>query len=73
MRDGDTIGAGQPHAFMRARVHQRVMEDRVTTLRQRRQQGAVGGIAIGKEQRAFAAEKGCGLAFEQFMFFVVAA
>ena len=73
VRHRNAFGPRQTHPFVRAGMDQRVVEDRIAALGQCRQQHAIGAVAIGKEQRAFAAEKNRGLAFEQFMFFVIAA
>ena len=72
VRYRNAFGARQAHPFVRAGMDQRVVEDRIAALGQCRQQHAVGAVAIGKEQRAFAAEEAGGLRFQRLVFGMVA-
>ena len=58
---------------MRARVNQRVMDDHVAALRQRREDGDVGGIAAAEKQCAFGLEESGGFSFQRFMFRMITA
>ena len=73
VRHRNAFGPRQTHPFVRAGMDQRVVEDRIAALGQCRQQHAVRAVAIGEEQRAFAAEEARGLRLQRLVFGMVTA
>ena len=84
---GDAIGEGvdiimvgfdrrrpaEAHAFVRAGVDQRVVDDQVATCRQSRKYRAVGGEARREEQAGLAAEEACCVFLQRLVLGIVAA
>ena len=66
-------GARQLHPLMHTGMDQRVMDDQVAALRQRRQQRGVGGIAGGEIEARLRAEEGGSLGLQRLMLGMVAA
>src|ERR1700736_5496475 len=73
MRNPDEISASPTQTFMNARMDQFVMDHKILSLRQRREDRKIGYVTTAKIQRRFGAEIGRGLAFERFMLGMITA
>ncbi len=73
MRSRCALGAAEFHPVVRARMDQRVVDEQVAALRQRREQRGVGREAGGEEERRLGAIVARRMRLERFMLGMVAA
>ena len=70
---GDRLGPAGCNALMRAGMDQRIMDNEIAALRQRRKERGIGGIAAGEIERPLRSEKGGSFRFQRLVLGMIAA